>query len=119
VDRGTRLKNCYGFAGVARLNNFKAGISIISAESIRNSNSSSTINITGLECAISSSTAAKRATEVLFRLAGGMARVQIDAVGVSGIVKTNRVSSAVDVTSIRPPCACAICEAIWSPSPRP
>jgi hypothetical protein len=39
-------------------------------------------------------------------------RVQLDAVWVSGIMKTNRFSSAVDVTSILPPCAWAICEAI-------
>ena len=33
----------------------------------------------------------------------------------SGMEKTNRVSSEVDVTSILPPCACAICEAMCRP----
>jgi hypothetical protein len=35
-------------------------------------------------------------------------RLQRHAVRVRGIVKTNRVSSGVEVTSIRPPWACAI-----------
>jgi hypothetical protein len=61
VNIGTGGQDPDGFVGIGRLDDFKPAFSITSAESIRNSNSSSTIKITGLKRTISiqSSTPAK------------------------------------------------------------
>jgi hypothetical protein len=107
----------------------KPAFSSVTAESIRNRNSSSTIRITGLKRTISIPSLFLKSWKLSFRSVGLTtyirdARIQLDAalvsdIVVSDIVKTKRVSSGLDVTSICPPCACAICEAICSLRPRP
>ena len=123
ADIGTALKDRDGFIGIGRLNDFKSGVldrlGGIQPQQEFVFDNQDHWRKRAISILLRS---AKRLGKVLFRLVEACIssrRVHHGAACTSGIVKTNRVSSGVEVTSILPPCACAICEAICSPSPRP